>query len=293
MTSMRPDLRRGPDLRRRAAETGHSRKMPGEVDVRTRLTRTIELNIPIISSAMDTVTEARLAIAMAQAGGIGVIHRNMEPEAQAEEVRKVKRFESGMVVDPITIGPDATLAEALALMRRHNISGIPVVERGPAGLPAPLVGIVTNRDVRFADDPGQPVADLMTKKVITVREGVRPDDARRLLHQHRIEKLVVVDDEDRCVGLLTVKDMEKATLHPLRLQGRRRPAAGRGGIERRRQGVPPIGPADGGGGRLRRGRHGARPFPAWCSTRWRSSSASRTRSRSSPATWPPATAPRP
>ncbi len=206
----------------------HSRKMPGEVDVRTRLTRTIDLNIPIISSAMDTVTEARLAIAMAQAGGIGVIHRNMEPAAQAEEVRKVKRFESGMVIDPITIDPDATLAEALALMRRHNISGIPVVERGPEGMPAPLVGIVTNRDVRFADDPGQPVADLMTKRVITVREGVRPDDARRLLHQHRIEKLVVVDEDNRCVGLLTVKDMEKATMHPLACkdaEGRLRVAA--------------------------------------------------------------------
>ena len=207
---------------------GHSRKMPGEVDIRTRLTRGIELNIPLVSSAMDTVTEARLAIAMAQAGGIGVIHRNMEPEAQAEEVRKVKRFESGMVVDPITIDPDATLADALALMRRHNISGIPVVERGLPGRPAPLVGIVTNRDVRFADDPSQPVADLMTKRVITVREGVRPEEARRLLHQHRIEKLVVVDDENRCVGLLTVKDMEKATMHPLACkdpEGRLRVAA--------------------------------------------------------------------
>ncbi|HEX4766005.1 MAG TPA: IMP dehydrogenase [Lichenihabitans sp.] len=207
---------------------GHSYKMPGEVDVRTRLTREIELNVPLISSAMDTVTEARLAIAMAQAGGIGVIHRNMDPAAQAEEVRKVKRFESGMVVDPITIGPDATLAHALELMRRHNISGIPVVEPGPAGLPSPIVGILTNRDVRFADDPGQPVADLMTKSVITVREGVRPEDARRLLHHHRIEKLVVVDDENRCVGLLTVKDMEKATLHPLACkdaEGRLRVAA--------------------------------------------------------------------
>ena len=141
---------------------------------------------------------------MAQAGGIGVIHRNLEPEAQAEEVRKVKRFESGMVIDPITINPDATLAQALELMKRHNISGIPVVESGPAGLPARIVGILTNRDVRFADDPSQPVTDFMTKKVVTVREGVRPDEARRLLHQHRIEKLVVVDDDYRCVGLLTV-----------------------------------------------------------------------------------------
>jgi IMP dehydrogenase len=207
---------------------GHSLVMPGQVDVRTRLTRGIDLNIPLISSAMDTVTEARLAIAMAQAGGIGVIHRNLEPEAQAEEVRRVKRYESGMVVDPITINPDATLAQALELMRRHNISGIPVVEPGPAGLPARIVGILTNRDVRFADDPSQPVTDFMTKKVITVREGVRPEEARRLLHQHRIEKLIVVDDDDRCVGLLTVKDMEKATLHPLACkdpEGRLRVAA--------------------------------------------------------------------
>jgi IMP dehydrogenase len=193
---------------------GHSLVMPRDVNLKTRLTRSIDLNLPLLSSAMDTVTEARLAIVMAQAGGIGVIHRNMEPEAQAEEVRKVKRYESGMVVDPITIHADATLADALELMRRHNISGVPVVQPGPKSQPAFLLGIVTNRDVRFADNPLQPVSELMTKKVITVREGVRPDDARRLLHQHRIEKLVVVDDDGRCVGLLTVKDMEKATLHP-------------------------------------------------------------------------------
>ncbi len=228
MTFVRPSLTEALTFDDVLLRPGHSRKMPGEVDVRSRLTRGIDLNIPIMSSAMDTVTEARLAIAMAQAGGIGVIHRNLEPELQAEEVRKVKRFESGMVVDPITIGPDATLAEALDLMRRHNISGIPVVERGPPGRPAPLVGILTNRDVRFADDPSQPVADLMTKKVITVREGVRPEDARRLLHQQRIEKLVVVDDENRCVGLVTVKDMEKATMYPFACkdaEGRLRVAA--------------------------------------------------------------------
>ena len=193
---------------------GHSRVMPGEVDLSTRLTRTISLNLPILSAAMDTVTEARLAIAMAQAGGIGVIHRNMEPEAQAEEVRKVKRFESGMVVNPITIFPDSTLAEALALMARHSISGIPVVERGPAGLPARLAGILTNRDVRFAENRDEPVAQLMTRKIVTVREGVAKDEARRLLHGNRIEKLVVVDDNYRCVGLITVKDIEKATQHP-------------------------------------------------------------------------------
>jgi IMP dehydrogenase len=193
---------------------GHSTILPAAADVASKLTRTITLNLPIISSAMDTVTEARLAIAMAQAGGIGVIHRNLEPEAQAEEVRKVKRFESGMVVNPITIFPDETLADALALMSRHSISGIPVVERGPNGKPSRLVGIVTNRDVRFADNPLQPVSELMTKKLVTIREGVGQEEAKRLLHQHRIEKLLVVDDEQRCVGLVTVKDIEKATQHP-------------------------------------------------------------------------------
>ena len=193
---------------------GHSEVVPSQVDVRSRLTREISLNMPIVSSAMDTVTEARLAIAMAQAGGIGVIHRNLEPEEQAEEVRKVKRYERGMVVNPITIFPDETLADALAIMRRHSISGIPVVERGPSGKPAKLCGILTNRDVRFADNPLQPVSELMTKKLITVREGVGKEEARRLLHQNRIEKLIVVDEDYRCVGLITVKDIEKATLYP-------------------------------------------------------------------------------
>ena len=193
---------------------GHSAVLPGAAELKTKLTSTISLNIPIVSSAMDTVTEAKLAIALAQAGGIGVIHRNFDPAEQAEEVRKVKRYESGMVVDPITIFPDETLADALALMRRHGISGIPVVERGPGGKPARLCGILTNRDVRFADNPLQPVSELMTKNLITVREGVNQDEARRLLHQHRLEKLIVVDDDFRCVGLVTVKDMEKATLYP-------------------------------------------------------------------------------
>ncbi|HXW19687.1 MAG TPA: IMP dehydrogenase [Roseiarcus sp.] len=193
---------------------GHSALMPSEVDTSARLTRSIRLRLPIMSSAMDTVTEARLAVAMAQAGGIGVIHRNLSPEEQAEEVRKVKRFESGMVIDPITIFPDATLADALALMRRSAISGIPVVERGSNGKGAKLVGILTNRDVRFADDPRQPIGELMTRRVVTVREGVSKDEARRLLHQNRIEKLVVVDEDEYCVGLITVKDIEKATQHP-------------------------------------------------------------------------------
>jgi IMP dehydrogenase len=192
---------------------GMSSVMPSATDAATQLTRTIRLNLPIVSAAMDTVTEARLAIAMAEAGGIGVIHRNLEPADQAEEVRKVKRFESGMVVDPITIFPDATLADALALMKRASISGIPVVEPN-GGKPGKLIGILTNRDVRFADDPRQLVTELMTRKVVTVGEGVSHDEARRLLHLNRIEKLVVVDESGRCVGLITVKDIEKATSHP-------------------------------------------------------------------------------
>jgi IMP dehydrogenase len=178
------------------------------------LTREISLNLPIVSAAMDTVTEARLAIAMAQAGGIGVLHQNLSPAAQAAEVRKVKRYESGMVIDPITIFPDETLADALALMAGHGISGIPVVERAGDGGMGRLVGILTNRDVRFAQDRSQPVAELMTKRLVTVREGVGQAEAQRLLHEHRIEKLLVVDEDYRCVGLVTVKDIEKATLHP-------------------------------------------------------------------------------
>ncbi len=163
---------------------GLSDVMPGDVDVKTRITRTISLNIPIISSAMDTVTEARMAIAMAQAGGIGVIHRNLDPEIQADHVRQVKRFESGMVLNPITIHPDETLADALALMKKHGFSGFPVVERGPNGKGGKLVGILTNRDVRFATRPDQPVSELMTKdRLITVGEGVTQEEAKRLLHQ--------------------------------------------------------------------------------------------------------------
>ncbi|WP_363348052.1 IMP dehydrogenase [Methylocystis echinoides] len=193
---------------------GHSRVMPSAVDISTRLTREITLNLPIVSAAMDTVTEARLAIAMAQAGGVGVIHQNLSPSDQAAEVRKVKRYESGMVVDPITIFPDATLADALHLMASNGISGIPVVERSATGGKGRLVGILTNRDVRFAQDRREPIAELMTKKLVTIREGVGQEEARRLLHEHRIEKLLVVDEDYRCVGLVTVKDIEKATQHP-------------------------------------------------------------------------------
>ncbi|MBL1234735.1 MAG: IMP dehydrogenase [Rhodobiaceae bacterium] len=185
--------------------------LPGQVDTRTRLTRTIELGIPLISAAMDTVTESRLAIAMAQAGGMGVLHKNMSAELQAEEVRQVKKFESGMVVNPVTIGPDATLGEALELMSRHSFSGIPVVEAGSNK----LVGILTNRDVRFADNPNTPIRELMTKEnLVTVKDGTSQAEAKRLLHSYRIEKLLVVDDAYSCIGLITVKDMEKAQLHP-------------------------------------------------------------------------------
>jgi IMP dehydrogenase len=193
-----------------------SNVLPNEADVSSRVTRSISLHIPVISSAMDTVTEARLAIAMAQAGGIGVIHRNLDPEAQAAQVAQVKKFESGMVVNPVTIHPEASLADALTLMADHQISGIPVVE--PArngGREGKLAGILTNRDVRFATNPKQRVAELMTKdNLITVTESVGMEEAKRLLHKHRIEKLLVVDDDYRCIGLITVKDIEKAKAHP-------------------------------------------------------------------------------
>jgi IMP dehydrogenase len=185
--------------------------LPAETDTRTRITREIELGIPLISAAMDTVTEGALAIAMAQAGGLGVIHRNMPIEQQEAEVRKVKKFEAGMVVNPVTIHPDETLADALRLMADNKISGIPVVQRGSGK----LCGILTNRDVRFADNPNQPVAELMTReKLVTVHETTSREEAKRLLHQYRIEKLLVVDREYRCTGLITVKDIEKAQLHP-------------------------------------------------------------------------------
>jgi IMP dehydrogenase len=209
---------------------GLSELLPSDADIRSRVTREIPLNIPIIASAMDTVTEAKMAIAMAQAGGLGVLHRNLEPEEQAAQVRQVKKFEAGMVVNPVTIHPGATLADALALMQAHSISGIPVVEGGGNGRAGKLVGILTNRDVRFATDPRQKVAELMTKeRLVTVRESsVGQDEAKRLLHQHRIEKLLVVDDQYRCVGLITVKDIEKAVANPHACkdeQGRLRVAA--------------------------------------------------------------------
>ena len=191
-------------------QPGHSEVLPSDVDISAPLTREIWLNLPLVSAAMDTVTEHRLAITMAQAGGIGVIHKNFSIEEQAAEVAAVKRFEAGMVVNPYTIQPDASLGQALDLMAQKNISGIPVV-----GPDHKLIGILTNRDVRFAHNKEQKVADLMTSPVITVTSSAAPDEARRLLHEHRIEKLVVVDEDNVCVGLITVKDMEKAETYPL------------------------------------------------------------------------------
>jgi len=185
-----------------------SHVLPKDVDTSTKLSRNLRLKIPFVSAAMDTVTESRTAIAMAQQGGIGIIHRNLSIEAQALEVTKVKKFESGMVVDPITIDPDARIGQAIALMREHNISGIPVVRgRKP-------VGIVTNRDLRFERNLDRPVSEVMTRELVTAREGIGQDEAIDLLHQHRIEKLLVVDDEGSLVGLITIKDIEKTRRHP-------------------------------------------------------------------------------
>jgi IMP dehydrogenase len=198
--------------------------LPSQADTRTQLTRGIPLNIPILSSAMDTVTEADMAIALAQLGGIGVLHRNLEPEVQAAAVRLVKRFESGMVVNPITMRPDQTLAEALELMKTNRISGIPIVEKT-----GKLCGILTNRDVRFAENPRQKVSELMTSdNLATVPIGTTEADARKILHQRRIEKLLVVDSDDHCVGLITVKDIEKSVAAPFATkdgEGRLRVAA--------------------------------------------------------------------
>ena len=223
-------------------QPGLSAVMPGQVDITSRVADGIGLNMPILSAAMDTVTESRLAIAMAQAGGMGVIHRNLDSATQAEEVRQVKKFESGMVVNPLTIGPDATLQDAQDLMTAHRISGVPVVENGGKGghVTGKLVGILTNRDVRFASNPKQKVYELMTREnLVTVREGVEQDEAKRLLHQNRIEKLLVVDKDYQCVGLVTVKDIEKSQLNPNAAkdeQGRLRAAAattvGEDGLER-------------------------------------------------------------
>ncbi|GAJ27734.1 IMP dehydrogenase [Acidomonas methanolica] len=205
-------------------EPAASSVLPAQTSTRTRLTRSIELNIPLLSAAMDTVTEHAMAIAMAQQGGMGVIHKNLRIEEQAEHVRRVKRFESGMVVNPVTVGPEQTLGEVHALMKLHGVSGLPVVEADGR-----LVGILTNRDMRFATDPATRVREMMTSEgLVTVTNGADPETARHLLHKHRIEKLLVVDEARRCVGLITVKDMDKAETYPLAIKddmGRLRCAA--------------------------------------------------------------------
>jgi IMP dehydrogenase len=188
----------------------HSRVLPREVSLKTRLTRKLELNVPLVSAAMDTVTEARLAIAIAQEGGIGIVHKNLSAQAQAAEVAKVKRFESGVLRDPMTVTPEMTVREVMALQREHKISGFPVVKGGK------VVGIVTNRDLRFETQLDQPVRAIMTpqRKLVTVREGVSRDEARELMHRHRLERVLVVDEEFRLKGLVTVKDILKETEHP-------------------------------------------------------------------------------
>ncbi|MET0336859.1 MAG: IMP dehydrogenase, partial [Caulobacter sp.] len=193
-------------------EPGPSDVMPTQVTTETRFTREISLNIPLVSAAMDTVTESRLAIAMAQAGGLGILHRNLSNEEQADHVREVKRYESGMVINPLTIHPDTTLAEVREITARRKISGFPVVERGSGK----LVGILTNRDMRFEGDPNVPASAIMTREnLITVGEGVDHREARELLRKHKIERLIVVDEAYHAVGLITVKDIEKAQAHPL------------------------------------------------------------------------------
>jgi len=219
-----PDIRLGLTFDDVLLQPLESSVLPSQADTRTFLTREIPLNIPILSSAMDTVTEADMAIALAQFGGIGVLHRNLTVEEQAAAVRQVKRFESGMVVNPITMAPDQTLADALELMESNRISGIPIVESS-----GKLCGILTNRDVRFAENPRQPVSELMTREnLATVRIGTSQEEARRILHQRRIEKLLVVDGDNHCVGLITVKDIEKSVAAPLATkdaEGRLRVAA--------------------------------------------------------------------
>jgi len=187
----------------------HSTVLPGETRLDSRFTRRISLKTPIISAAMDTVTESATAIAMAQAGGIGIIHKNKSVEEQAGDVKRVKKSEAGIVIDPITVTPDETVADILAVMRKHNISGLPVVEDGA------LVGIVTGRDIRFETNLARSVRDVMTSKVISTRKGVTPDEATQLLHKHRIEKLPILDDNGRTlIGLYTIKDIEKARRFP-------------------------------------------------------------------------------
>jgi len=200
--------------------------LPAEVDISTRLTSEIALNIPIISAAMDTVTESSMAIAMAQSGGMGVIHRNMSTEEQASEVERVKRFESGLVLNPITVHPDMTIGELREMKTRYGFSGFPVVNGGGR-----LAGIITNRDIRFVEDDSMKVSEMMTSDIVTVEQDYDPKEAQRLLQKHRIEKIVVVDEEGNCAGMITVRDIQRTRDHPVSCkddQGRLRVAAATG-----------------------------------------------------------------
>ena len=261
-------------------EPSYSEVLPAQVDVRTRLTREIELGIPLLSAAMDTVTEAPMAIAMAQHGGLGILHKNLGVAEQASQVLQVKKFEAGMVVNPLTVRPDTPLRQALELMQRHSISGLPVVD-GPGGR---LVGILTNRDVRFVQSSERPVRELMTaERLITVQEGVSRAEAMELLHEHRIEKLLVVDGTYRLVGLITVKDIEKSQRFPNACkdeQGRLRVGAARApdlrGSSGPKRWSPPVPTLSWSTPRT--------ATPGVCSTAWRPCAGCRTRRRSSPAT---------
>ena len=224
-------------------EPGPSEVMPTQVSTLTRFTREIGLNIPLVSAAMDTVTESRLAIAMAQAGGMGILHRNLTVEEQADQVREVKRWESGMVINPVTVNPDTTLGEIRQIKARRHISGFPVVEPGTGR----LVGILTNRDMRFECSESAKASALMTHEgLVTVREGVSQAEARDLLRRHKIERLIVVDDDFRAVGLITVKDMEKAEAHPQCRQGFQGPPAGGRGVHGGRCGLRAVAGPHGG-----------------------------------------------
>ena len=261
----------------------HSTVLPYQVDVSTRLTRNIRLNVPLVSAAMDTVTESRLAIAMAQHGGLGVIHKNLSIEEQASEVDRVKRSESGMIVDPITLSPTHRIYEALELMKKYRISGVPITEDGSKE--GRLVGILTNRDLRFETNVNRPISDVMTREnLITVPVGTTLDAAREILHQHKVEKLLVVDRDFRLKGLITVKDIQKAVKYPERVEGLARPAALRRG-DRRRQGHD--GARRGARRRQRRRagrRHRARPLAGRARHGRRASGSASPTSTSSPAT---------
>ena len=262
----------------------HSTVLPTQVDVSTRLTRNIRLNVPLLSAAMDTVTESGLAIAMAQQGGLGVIHKNLSIEEQASEVDRVKRSESGMIVNPITLSPSNRIYEALDLMKNYRISGVPITEDGSKE--GRLVGILTNRDLRFETNVDRPIDEVMTKApLFTVPVGTTLDEAREILHEHKVEKLLVVDKDYRLKGLITVKDIQKQIKYPNACKDALGPAALRrrdrrvaGFIRARRR-------ARGGGRGCPGHRHGARPLAGRASTWWRGSGASSRTPISSRATW--------